>query len=159
MPATAHEREEATMPKSRHRKKRKARLPAGVVKMTPEVHAILLAQQEAFRKKFGRDPGPDDPVFFDPDSDQPTKISAVQIEAQMLEAMRKSGAPPQFIYAYQKTGLLLKEDSPASPRDRQAWEAAIEEYFVIEAAQANTDKSDPREWKTEIPELLVSGFN
>ena len=77
----------------------------------------------------------------------------------MLDAMRKTGATPQIIYAYRKTGLLLMEDSPASPRDRQAWEAAIEESFAIEAAQANTDKPDPNEWKTEIPELLASGFS
>jgi hypothetical protein len=68
---------------------------------------MLLAQREAFRKKFGRDPGPSDPVFFDPDADQPTPISWVHLEAQRLEAMRKSGAPPQFVYAYQKTGLLF----------------------------------------------------
>jgi hypothetical protein len=77
----------------------------------------------------------------------------------MLDAMRKAGAPPQIVYAYRKTGLLLMEDSPAPPRDRQAWEAAIKEYFAIEAAQANADKPDPNERKTEIPELLVSGFN
>jgi hypothetical protein len=36
---------------------------------------------------------------------------------------------------------------------RQAWEAAIEEFFLIEAAQAQTDRPDPSDWKTEIPEL------
>ena len=36
------------MPKSRNRKKRKATPPSGVV--TPETHAMLLKQKEAFRK-------------------------------------------------------------------------------------------------------------
>lgn len=27
--------------------------------------------RELFRKKFGRDPGPDDPLVFDPDADEP----------------------------------------------------------------------------------------
>ena len=147
------------MPKSRHRKRRKASLPSGVVRMTPEVYAVLKEQREAFRKKFGRDPGHDDPIIFDPDADQPTPISSVRIEAEMLEAMRKGGTPPQIIYAYRKTGLLLMEDSPASPRDRQAWEVAIKEFFLIEAAQAQTDRPDPSDWKTDIPELLVAGFN
>jgi hypothetical protein len=43
--------------------------------------------------------------------------------------------------------------------DRKAWKTAIEEYFAIEAAQANTDKPDPSEWKAEIPELLASAFS
>ena len=30
---------------------------------------ILREQREAFRKKFGRDPGPNDPIFFDPEAD------------------------------------------------------------------------------------------
>jgi hypothetical protein len=32
------------------------------------------ANLQAFREKFGRDPGPDDPVFFDPDADEPTPL-------------------------------------------------------------------------------------
>jgi len=148
------------MPKSRHRKKRTASLPAGVVKMTPEMHAMLLARREAFRKKFGRDPGPGDPVFFDPDADQPTKFSAVRIRAKMLEAMRKAGTPPHIIYAYEKTDLLLTKDSPASPSDRKAWNDAIDDYFAIEAAKKNNpDRPDPKDWKTEIPELLTSPFS
>jgi hypothetical protein len=127
--------------------------------MTPSVEAILRRQLELFREKFGRDAGPDDPVFFDPDADQPTPISSVRLEAETLESMRKAGTPPQIIYAYRKTGLLLIEDSPASPRDRHAWEAAIKQFFLIEAAQAQTDRPDPSDWKTEIPELLVAGFN
>jgi hypothetical protein len=39
--------------------------------MTPEVYAALKEQREAFRKKFGRDPGPGDPVIFDPLADKP----------------------------------------------------------------------------------------
>jgi hypothetical protein len=52
------------VPKSRRRKKK---LPLGVVPMTPLVHQALLEQRNAFIEKFGREPGPDDPVFFDPD--------------------------------------------------------------------------------------------
>jgi hypothetical protein len=29
----------------------------------------------AFRAKFGRDPGPDDPLIFDPHADEPTPLS------------------------------------------------------------------------------------
>ena len=39
------------------------------VPMTPRMRELLLKQQEAFIKKFGREPGPEDPLFFDPDAD------------------------------------------------------------------------------------------
>ena len=32
---------------------------------------MMQRQAERFRTRFGRDPGPDDPIFFDPDADQP----------------------------------------------------------------------------------------
>jgi len=73
--------------------------------------AILEAQQQRFREKFGRDPGPNDPVFFDPDATDPVPMSAVKVQAETIEAMRKAGTPPQIIYAYKRTGgLLLRED-------------------------------------------------
>ena len=37
-------------------------------------------RRAAFRKKFGRDPGPGDPVFFDPDADTPTAITPERME-------------------------------------------------------------------------------
>jgi hypothetical protein len=39
--------------------------------MHPDVHSALLEQRAAFVEKFGREPGPNDPVFFDPDADTP----------------------------------------------------------------------------------------
>jgi hypothetical protein len=67
------------MPKSRNRKgKKSASATKGkrdVVSMTPLMRDALLEQREAFIKKFGWEPGPGDPVFFDPDADTPTQIS------------------------------------------------------------------------------------
>lgn len=37
---------------------------------------LLGGQEERFRAKFGRKMGPDDPVFFDPDADEPTPLPA-----------------------------------------------------------------------------------
>jgi hypothetical protein len=55
------------MPKSRRRKPGK-RSRVTKVAITDRTRAILEAQQQRFREKFGRDPGPSDPVFFDPDA-------------------------------------------------------------------------------------------
>jgi hypothetical protein len=65
-------RERAAMLKSRKRRKKGEPSTPGAVRMTPEMHDMLLRQREAFRKKFGRDPGPGDPFFFDPNADEPT---------------------------------------------------------------------------------------
>jgi len=46
-----------------------------VVHMEDGGVAILKKQKEAFIEKFGREPGPSDPVFFDPACDTPTPIT------------------------------------------------------------------------------------
>ena len=117
------------------------------------------AQREAFRKKFGRDLGPGDPIFFDPDADEPTPMSPVWMEAEVLAAMRKAGVSPAISYAYKKTGLMGFGDTSAWPADRlKEWDDAVKEYGLIEQASKQPDRPDPHEWNTQITELLVSPF-
>ena len=141
------------MPKSRRRKPKQQPFTP----IHPRAEEILRAQQAEFRKKFGRDPGPGDPVFFDPDVDEPAPFSQVRMEAETLDAMRRAGAPPQILYASRKTGLIVTESSKDHiPADRRAeWDSAIDEYFMIEDAKANRAPG----WDTEITELLVSGLD
>jgi hypothetical protein len=148
------------MPKSRGRKSGKA-CQSWVVSMTPQVRnaLLLLRQREAFKAKFGRDPGPNDLVFFDLDAPEPIPMSAV--EADVLEAMRKAGTPPQIIYAYKKTGglLLLEGMREHWPPSRvKEWDDAIDQFFAIEDASKQPDRPSKEEWNTTIPELLVSPF-
>jgi hypothetical protein len=88
-------------------------------------------QFQAFRDKFGRDPGPHDPVFFDPDSHAPTLLPLERLQREVVGGMMRAGLSPALIYAYCRTGLVATEEnySLLSPRDRVAWECAIEEYF------------------------------
>ena len=51
---------------------------------------ILRQQRIKFRKKFGREPGPHDPVFFDPDQDTPQPIPVGKYNAGMLAAIEKA---------------------------------------------------------------------
>ncbi len=44
-----------------------------------------------FRKKFGRDPLPDEPLFFDPEAELPVQASPIQVHAQLADACRKTG--------------------------------------------------------------------
>src|SRR6266478_3365565 len=84
---------------------------------------ILKEQREKFVAKFGREPGPNDPIFFDM---PPTE----HIEHQTVEAMKKAGIDPAIIYAFEKTGRLVTEDNQhlLSDVDLDEWQAAIEEY-------------------------------
>jgi len=128
-----------------------------VVSMTSEMRDALLKQREAFIAKFGREPGPNDPVIFDPNKDTPTPID---VEADVLAAMSAANLPPEFAYAYKKTGLLgLLKDKSGWPADRvREWNAAIDEYRAIEAASKQPDRPSKEEWNTTIPELLFSPF-
>ena len=72
-------------------RRRKRKLPHGVVPMTPLVHQALLEQRKAFIEKFGREPGPNDPVFFDPDKDVPTPIDPARFDADLEKAIWDAG--------------------------------------------------------------------
>jgi hypothetical protein len=89
------------LPKSR-RTNKKSPLPRGVVPMTPLVREALLEQRKAFIDKFGLEPGPGDPVLFDPDKDVPTPISAERLEADLEKALRDSGIDPARAEAIRK---------------------------------------------------------
>jgi hypothetical protein len=77
------------------------------------------------------------------------------MEAAILAAMHKADLPPEFSYAYRKTGLLgLAEDKSAWPPEHiKEWNDAVDEYRAI---QARSDK--PIGWNTQITELLISPF-
>jgi hypothetical protein len=91
------------VPKSRSRQRKPQNpLPRGVVRMTPRVHEALLDQRKAFIDKFGREPGPGDPVFFDPDKDVPTPIGPERMNADLEKALRDSGIDPEKAEAFRK---------------------------------------------------------
>ena len=51
--------------------------------MTPEVVEAMREQRQAFIDNFGREPGPGDPVFFDPDADTPQPWDEKKLEAEI----------------------------------------------------------------------------
>jgi hypothetical protein len=63
--------------------------------MTPRVYEAILKQRTAFIDKFGREPGEDDPVFFDPDKDVPTPIDPDRFNVDLEKALRESGLDPE----------------------------------------------------------------
>lgn len=102
------------------------------VPMGPELHEELLLQRERFREKFGREPGPNDPIFFDPEKDVPTPLGREFVAKAQLEkiaALERIGASPAVIHALKVTGLLIAQEAyPNVPDDRLAeWLSGLEE--------------------------------
>ncbi|HIC92100.1 MAG TPA: hypothetical protein EYP21_08615 [Syntrophaceae bacterium] len=101
--------------------------------MTPRLEEVLKEQRKLFIRKFGREPGPDDPLFFDPDADTPqfiTEQTRGRLIEQMVGAMRNAGVDEGYIYAYMKTGLLIVEENVdlMKPEELEEFEEAIKEY-------------------------------
>ena len=106
-----------------------------------ELLEALNLQYQAFRQKFNRDPQPGEPIFFDPDADEPTFLSAervAEITEEICEAMRQANVPPAIIYAYRKTGrIVTKENLQLLTRDELSeWKSAVEEYYSQSATQS-----------------------
>jgi hypothetical protein len=98
----------------------------GVYRSTPlsdDMKAVLEAQRRKFVEKYGREPGPGDPVFFD-------LPPLEHVEHEMVQAMKAAGLDPAYIYAYEKTGLLVSEQNMhlIPENDLEEWDAAVREY-------------------------------
>lgn len=96
--------------------------------------ADLLAQtRTAFREKFGRDPEPGDPLFFDPDADVPQELSAEKIEdtwKDLCDHAASQGIPPELVHAMRKTGRVVTEQNMhlLEPDELAEWQDAVDEY-------------------------------
>jgi hypothetical protein len=103
------------------------------VRMSKEMIQMLEEQKQRFRAKFGRDPRPEDPIFWNEKADQPEPVSEEQIHQIILQAITAAGSPPEFIHAFKKTGILVTETNQhlISPAHYQAWVDAVEEYRLL----------------------------
>jgi hypothetical protein len=102
-----------------------------VRKLSEEAAAALRLQRERFHDKFGRPPAPDEPLFFDPDADEPTTLNPVDVEHASVARLEALGVAPAWIYATQHTdGLLpLLDGSFHNSDDRQQWNEAVARYL------------------------------
>ncbi len=98
------------------------------ISMPAEMEEAFQEQRKRFTEKFGREPGPDDPIFFDPDADTPQPISEQKYTEELVEAMREAGIDERYIKAYKKTGLLVTEENIdlLTPEELAEFEAALE---------------------------------
>jgi hypothetical protein len=101
-------------------------------RLSPEEFVVYREQRLAFQRKFGREMAPDDPFFFDPDSDVPQFRSPRDSDyalAVIARLMGEAGIDPAHIYAFRKTrGLFPTNAMQLSPEQQQEWSAAVREY-------------------------------
>jgi hypothetical protein len=105
-------------------------LDSTIMRIDPDAADALESQRRRFEDKFGRPPGPDDPIFFDPDADEPQPLPATGVETATVAMLEAAGISPAWIYAYQNTGGLLPgpDGTFASASDRAEWDEAVSRY-------------------------------
>ena len=104
--------------------------------MTEEITEILQQVRQAFIDKHGREPEPDELLFGD-------LPHLEHLEAMLVDDMEKAGLDPAFIFAFEKTGLLVSEENQhlIPEKDLEDWRAAIEEYQRKHSKQQNPVES------------------
>ena len=85
----------------------------------------------SFARKFGRKPGPDDPVVFDPDAETPQRASQEKHQELLAKMGKAAGLPSHFVYAKGQTGFIVTEHNIAILQKEkiEMWERAIDEYL------------------------------
>jgi hypothetical protein len=82
------------------------------IPINQETAEIIVQQKKLFREQFGHEPGPDDPLFFDPSIAVPQFLSdesTDEIWKSLLQAAGDSGIDPAIVYAMNKTGRIVTE--------------------------------------------------
>lgn len=100
------------------------------VPVSPDARWAVEQQAEEFRRKFGRDPKPHEPLFFDPDADEPRPIDPGVLRQEVAQAAREAGLDPALIYAMEKTGLIVTQENMdlLTDEELEEWESALDEY-------------------------------
>jgi hypothetical protein len=95
---------------------------------------MMEGQAQLFRDKFGRDPRPEDPIFFDPDADEPRPRELDTVSREMADGLRQAGretgVDPALVEAWCELGYVVTEDNRHlfSAGDILAWEAAVRRH-------------------------------
>jgi hypothetical protein len=98
---------------------------------------MMEGQARRFRDKFGRDPRPEDPIFFDPDADEPRPCDLDTVTREMTERLRQAstetGVDPALIEAWCELGDVVTDDNRHlfSAGDIATWEAAVAVTRII----------------------------
>ena len=92
------------------------------VPLGDDLPELLEEARKQFVERHGREPGPDDKLFDEEEVQGLTR--------RMADQMRQLGFDPAYIYAYERTGLLLSEANMnlVPKADLQHFKALQDEY-------------------------------
>jgi hypothetical protein len=138
-----------------------ARLPTrggDVVHLVPAAADAIRAQYRRFEEKFGRPPGPDDPIFFNPDSDEPTPLSLLDAERESTALLEAAGIHPAWVYANQHTGGLLPRPDGTFVEDANTrdWNQAVDRYLRAHPGEAIDHDAEATKYRTMMGALGLS---
>lgn len=96
------------------------------IKMDEMVMEALKKQHQRFIDAFGREPGPNDPIFF-----EQYLRSDEEHEKMMIDILTQIKADPAIIYAYRKTQRIVTKENKNKLTDLELeeWQDAIDEYY------------------------------
>lgn len=96
------------------------------IPLSEQAEALLAAQLERFRQVFGRDPLPDDHVFFEHELER----SQMSIEEEIGRLMVAGGMDPALVYAWRQTGRMVTEENQSLIPEREVreWAEAVRQY-------------------------------
>ena len=120
---------------------------------------VFAGQREAFRARFGREAGPDDPVFFDPDADEPVPLTPAARDGmwdELATVMEAEGIDPAYTLAAKDVGYMI------TPANRHLYTAHQVEAY-LDAVQERWDQTamdavDLAELEADVPRLLRVGL-
>jgi len=102
-----------------------------------DMRESMVELRREFTERFGREPGPQDPLFFDPTNDVPTQMSPEVAAAQfdtMLESMAAQTDDPMLqaqLRAAKDVGFILTESNMHlfTAHEIDAWEDALDRHL------------------------------
>ena len=103
----------------------------------PELTQVIGEQRERFVRIYGREPTKGDTFL-------PKIFTESEIESQTVDFLLKAKVPPEYIYAYQKTGLIVTSFNVELIPDSeiQEWNEAIEEFKKAKATRLVSNEHD-----------------
>lgn len=104
-----------------------------LIELAPGIQPLIEELFLRFCEKFGREPGPEDPIFFDPEAESPIPLTAEKLNKLWTQLVQEWLAAkqitPEMAYAMIKTGLAVTNDNKdlLSKAELDEWTHAIEE--------------------------------
>lgn len=93
------------------------------------VGKVLDRQRQRFIERFGREPGPDDPVFFDQEAASPNALDEATLRAQLARPgmAKELGVEPAFLAAVLEVGYAVTDQTRHlfSDEDLRAFDEAF----------------------------------